>query len=103
MTTCFHLALRLARHPQALFFIGSLPMRFDFTDHGLPLIQLKEARRDLVLSLQGASDPISQDVLAQIVNVQIAISAVEAVIEDLDNETDGMAASNVAAFMSGRA
>ncbi len=64
-------------------------MKSDLVDHGLPLIQLKEARRELVLSLQQTVGPISQNVLAQLVNIQIGISAVEAVIEDLDSESDG--------------
>lgn len=78
-------------------------MKFELSDHGLPLIQLKEARRELVLSLQHAANPIDQNILAQIVNVQIAIRAVEAVLEDLDSEIDGFAGATVAVLVAGRA
>jgi hypothetical protein len=30
-----------------------------FEDHGLPLVQLKEQRRELVVALAGRSDPIA--------------------------------------------
>ena len=49
--------------------VGYLP------DHGLPLIQLKEQRRDLVVALQNRSGPISSWELMQIAAVQQAISA----------------------------
>jgi hypothetical protein len=35
-------------------------------DHGLPLVQLKEQRRDLIVSLQRANSPISGWQLMQI-------------------------------------
>jgi hypothetical protein len=75
-------------------------MKMEFSDHGLPLIQLKEARRELVLSLQQSADPISQQTLSQIVNIQIAISAVETVMEDLDSELDGTTRPNAGPFIS---
>ncbi|WP_024510247.1 hypothetical protein [Bradyrhizobium sp. ARR65] len=55
-------------------------------DHGLPLVQLKEQRRDLVVSLQNRSGPISGWELMQIAAVQQAIMAFEEVIADLDAE-----------------
>ena len=53
-------------------------------DHGLPRIQLKEQRRDLVVALQNRKGPISGWELMQIAAVQQAISAFEEVIADLD-------------------
>ncbi|CAL77180.1 MULTISPECIES: hypothetical protein [Bradyrhizobium] len=53
-------------------------------DHGLPLVQLKEQRRDLVVALQNRSGPVSGWELMQIAAVQQAISAFEEVIADLD-------------------
>ena len=59
-----------------------------FEDHGLPLVQLKEQRRDLVVSLMGRRPgPISKEQIADIAAIQHAIAAVEAVIVDLDAET----------------
>jgi hypothetical protein len=55
-------------------------------DHGLPLVQLKEQRRELVVALVGCRDPISNDQVAQIALLQHAIAAMEAVIVDLDAE-----------------
>jgi hypothetical protein len=55
-----------------------------FEDHGLPLVQLKEQRRDLVVALMGRSGPISKDKISEIAAVQHAIAAMEAVIVDLD-------------------
>ncbi|WP_407154254.1 hypothetical protein [Bradyrhizobium sp. STM 3557] len=53
-------------------------------DHGLPLVQLKEQRRDLVVALQNRTGPVSGWELMQIAAVQQAISAFEEVIADLD-------------------
>ena len=53
-------------------------------DHGLPLVQLKEQRRDLVVALQNRLGPVSGWELMQIAAVQQAISAFEDVIADLD-------------------
>jgi hypothetical protein len=59
-----------------------------FEDHGLPLVQLKEQRRDLVVALMGRrSGPVSKEQIAEIAAIQHAIAAVEAVIVDLDAET----------------
>ena len=57
-------------------------------DHGLPLVQLKEQRRDLVVALQNRSGPVSSWELMQIAAIQQAISAFEDVIVDLDAGTD---------------
>jgi hypothetical protein len=62
-------------------------------DHGLPLIQLKEQRRDLVVALQNRNGPISSWELMQIAAVQQAISAFEEVISDLDAEAELEAAA----------
>jgi hypothetical protein len=60
----------------------------DLPDHGLPLIQLKEQRRDLVVALQKRHGPISGWELMQIAAVQQAIMAFEEVIADLDAEAE---------------
>jgi hypothetical protein len=60
----------------------------DLPDHGLPLIQLKEQRRDLVFALQKRPGPISGWELMQIAAVQQAIMAFEEVIADLDAEAE---------------
>jgi len=60
-------------------------------DHGLPLIQLKEQRRDLVVALKNRNGPVSGWELMQIAAVQQAISAFEEVIADLDAELEAAA------------
>jgi hypothetical protein len=60
-------------------------------DHGLPLVQLKEQRRDLVVALQNRNGPVSGWELMQIAAVQQAISAFEDVIADLDAEMEAAA------------
>ena len=60
-------------------------------DHGLPLVQLKEQRRDLVVALQNRNGPVSGSELMQIDAVQQAISAFEDVIADLDAELEAAA------------
>lgn len=55
-------------------------------DHGLPLVQLKEQRRDLVVALIGRQGPLSTQQIAEIASIQNAIAAIEAVIDDLDAE-----------------
>src|ERR1700732_3761244 len=57
-------------------------------DHGLPLVQLKEQRRDLIVALQNRNGPVSGWELMQIAAVQQAISAFEDVIADLDAEME---------------
>jgi hypothetical protein len=62
-------------------------------DHGLPLVQLKEQRRDLVVALQNRNGPVSGWELMQIAAVQQAIQAFEDVIADLDAEMEAEAAA----------
>ena len=62
-------------------------MRY-FADHGLPLVQLKEQRRDLIVALQRRNDPIKDWELMQIAAIQQTIQAFEDVIADLDAETE---------------
>ena len=62
-------------------------------DHGLPLVQLKEQRRDLVVALQNRNGPVKGWELIQIAAVQQAISAFEDVIADLDAEMEAEAAA----------
>jgi hypothetical protein len=58
------------------------------TDHGLPLVSLKELRRELVLAWGHSPDVLDRDKLHEIATVQQAIDAVEAVISDLDAELE---------------
>jgi hypothetical protein len=58
----------------------------DFMDHGLPLIGLREQRRDLIVALLGRKGPISKKMINEIAAIQQAITAIEAVIVDLDAE-----------------
>jgi hypothetical protein len=60
-------------------------------DHGLPLVQLKEQRRDLVVALQNRTGPVSGWELMQIAAIQQAIQAFEEVIADLDAEMEAAA------------
>lgn len=55
-------------------------------DHGLPLVQLKERRRELVVALRNHVGPVRDDELRQIAVLQQTISAFEEVIADLDCE-----------------
>lgn len=55
-------------------------------DHGLPLVQLKERRRELVVALKNRKGEIDDDEMRQIAVIQQAISAFEDVIADLDCE-----------------
>ena len=55
-------------------------------DHGLPLVQLREQRRDLVVALRGRTGPLSKQQIAEIAAIQQAIAAVEAVMVDMDAE-----------------
>src|ERR1700756_1100707 len=67
------------------FTMGNLP------DHGLPLVQLKEQRRDLVVALQNGNGPVSGWELMQIAAIQQAIQAFEDGITDLDAEMEAAA------------
>lgn len=60
----------------------------DFEDHGLPFVQLKEQRRELVVALAGRNDPISNFEIAEIASLQQAIAAMEAVVDDLDSQIE---------------
>ena len=60
----------------------------DLSDHGLPLVQLKEQRRELIVAFQNRTGPVSGWELMQIAAIQQAISAFEDVIADLDAETE---------------
>lgn len=51
------------------------------SDDRLPLIRLRERRRELVLSLQGAN-ALTRERIREIAEVQQAIKAVEAVIAE---------------------
>jgi hypothetical protein len=57
-------------------------------DHGLPLIQLKERRRELVIALLGRPDLPTTEELMEIAAIQHSISAFEDVIADLDTASD---------------
>lgn len=61
-------------------------MSYDLTDHGLPLVALKEQRRELIVALLGRSGPLSEEMIGKIAAVQNAIQAFEAVIHDMDEE-----------------
>lgn len=59
-------------------------MSLDDPDHGLPLVALKEQRRDLIMSLVDHRGPLGKDTIAEISALQTAIAAIEDVIHDLD-------------------
>lgn len=59
-----------------------------FPDHGLPLVQLKEQRRNLVVAHQKRNGPLTNIVLMEIAAVQQAISAFEDVMSDLEAELE---------------
>ena len=69
-------------------------------DHGLPLVQLKEQRRDLVVALLGRHGPVSKEQIAEISAIQNAIAAVEAVIVDIDIELARAAQGSSTRFMT---
>ncbi len=60
-------------------------------DHGLPLVQLKEQRRDLIVALQNRNGPVTGWELMQIAAIQEATRAFEDVIADLDAELEAAA------------
>jgi hypothetical protein len=59
-----------------------------FEDHGLPLVHLKEQRRQLIVALIGCKDPIPDIQIAEIASLQQAIAAMEAVVCDLDSQIE---------------
>jgi hypothetical protein len=67
--------------------LGNIMMKY-LQDHGLPLVQLKEQRRDLIVALQNRNTPVGVWELMQIASIQQAISAFEDVIADLDAEME---------------
>jgi hypothetical protein len=58
-----------------------------YEDHGLPLVQLREQRRELVVELIGRKQ-ISNAQIAEIASLQQAIAAMEAVADDLDSQIE---------------
>ena len=64
-----------------------MPMR-PLPDHGLPLVQLKEQRRDFAIALQNCREPVKDWELVQIAAIQQTIQAFEDVIADLDAEDE---------------
>jgi hypothetical protein len=58
----------------------------NFEDHGLPLVHLKEQRRQLIVALIGCKEPIPDIQIAEIASLQQAIAAMEAVVCDLDTQ-----------------
>ena len=70
-------------------------------DHGLPLIQLKEQRRDLVISLIGRTGRLDENTIQQIAALQQTIAAVEAVVIDLDAELAALDLGYAAAIWTG--
>jgi hypothetical protein len=61
----------------------------ELEDHGLPLVALKEQRRELVVSLMGRTGPLCKSSIRELAAIQSAISAVECVIADVDQEQSG--------------
>jgi len=57
-------------------------------DHGLPLVQLREQRRDLVVALRGQTGPLSKQQILEMAAIQQAIAAIEAVMVDLEAESE---------------
>jgi hypothetical protein len=55
-------------------------------DHGLPLVHLKEQRRNLIIALMGRKGPINKETILEIAAIQQTIAAMEAAIVDLDAE-----------------
>jgi hypothetical protein len=69
-------------------------------DHGLPLVQLKEQRRDLVVAMTGQHGPIPASQVMEIAAIQQAIAAIEAVVSDLDAELESAAQTPNKRFLS---
>jgi hypothetical protein len=81
----------LAGYTSRLFNRGAANIMRHLPDHGLPLVQLKEQRRDLIVALQNRNGPVNGWELMQIATIQQAISAFEDVISDLDAEMEAAA------------
>jgi hypothetical protein len=65
-------------------------MHHQLEDHRLPLVQLKEQRRDLVVALRGWMGPLTKQQISQIAAIQQTIAAVESVVVDLDAELEAI-------------
>jgi hypothetical protein len=52
------------------------------TNDRLPLVRLRERRRELVLSLQEQSNNLTRERIREIAEIQQAINAIEAVISE---------------------
>jgi|Deesub1362B_J571_1020462.scaffolds.fasta_scaffold137753_1 hypothetical protein len=65
--------------PQVLPFAQD---QFEAPDHRLPLIYMRERRRELVLELQAAGPAVSMQKIRDIAAVQQAIKAIETVIAE---------------------
>lgn len=72
-------------------------MSYNLPDHGLPLVALKEQRRELIVSLLGRTGPLPDEMIHKIAAIQTAIKAFEAVIDDMDEE---LACLGVVSFYS---
>lgn len=72
---------------------GDIAMNYP-PDHGLPLVQLKERRRELVVALRNRVGEINDDDMRRIALLQQTISACEDVIADLDCEQNEAAWDN---------
>ena len=82
---------RLTRRPELSWSAKALkvPIMSDyFPDHGLPLVQLKERRRDLVIALRNRKSPPADHELMEIALVQQTIFAIEEVIANWDAELE---------------
>jgi hypothetical protein len=66
---------------------GDAPVKY-FEDHGLPLVRLKEQRRQLVVALSRRDGPISDAEIAEIASLQQTIAAMEAVADDVDTKIE---------------
>jgi hypothetical protein len=82
--------------------MGSFKQHQYEPDHGLPLVQLKEHRRDLVIALRNRRASPTAHELMEIAAVQHAISAFEDVIADLDAESETDSHSAKVLLMAGR-
>lgn len=64
------------------FLLDPPNMDFGPVDHKLPLIMLRERRRELVLALADQRQPVSMQQLRDIATIQQAIKAIETVIAE---------------------
>jgi len=71
-----------------------------YEDHRLPLVQLREQRRELVVALVGRQE-ISSLQIAEIASLQQAIIAMEAVADDLTSQIEFSPPQRLAALAFG--